>query len=180
MPALDDPYFANTVTLIWRHDADGALGIVVNKPINFTLAEIFEELNISVENELSGNERQQLSSRCILAGGPVQRDKGFILHDSDRQWDSSLKIEPGISICTSRTILQDIASGSGPEQFMVVLGCAGWDSGQLETEMADNAWLTVPASTELVFSEDYDGKVAAAAASIGVELNQLSPAAGHS
>ena len=116
----------------------------------------------------------------VLAGGPVERDKGFILHDAGDNWESSIAVTPQISLCTSKTILQDIASGAGPRQFLVALGCAGWDAGQLEREISENAWLTVQADPALIFSEDYANKADAAAAKLGVNLRSLSPEAGHS
>ena len=116
----------------------------------------------------------------VLAGGPVERDKGFIIHDSDNRWESSIEVTSEITVCTSKTILQDIAAGSGPDNYLVALGCAGWDAGQLEREIGENAWLTAPASSELIFSKDYASKVYEAAAMLGVNMQQIAPEAGHS
>jgi putative transcriptional regulator len=116
----------------------------------------------------------------VLAGGPVEKDKGFIIHDAGDSWESSITITPEISICTSKTILEDIASGKGPENYLVALGCAGWEAGQLEKEITDNAWLTTPANSELIFSREYESKTNKAAAILGIDLEQISPAAGHS
>lgn len=175
MPQLGDPYFANTVTYIWKHSAEGALGIVINKPLEACVTDIFDELDIvSSANDAS------FSSRHILAGGPVERDKGFIIHDSRRDWESSVAVSAEITICTSKTILQDIARGEGPENYLIALGCAGWGAGQLEKEIIDNAWLTTPAPIELLFSTDFASKAETAAAQLGIELTQLSPEAGHS
>ena len=116
----------------------------------------------------------------VLAGGPVERDKGFIIHDSKNRWESSIAVTPDITICTSRTILQDIATGSGPDNYLVALGCAGWGAGQLEKEISENAWLTAPANSELIFSKDYASKVNDAAALLGIDIQQISPEAGHS
>jgi putative transcriptional regulator len=175
MPQLQDPYFARSVTYIWKHNNEGALGIVVNKPMKATVADIFKELEIvcSVDEEPFKHQR-------VLAGGPVERDKGFIIHDSRSSWDSSVNVSPGVSICTSKQILQDIADGKGPENYLVVLGCAGWDAGQLEKELLENAWLTAPADSALIYSRDFGNKPASAAALLGIDLKQLSPAAGHS
>ena len=175
MPQLQDPWFANSVTYIWKHNAEGALGIVVNKPMKASVADIFKELEIvcSVDEEPFRQQR-------VLAGGPVERDKGFIIHDSSNSWDSSISISPGVSICTSKQILQDIADGKGPENYLVALGCAGWDAGQLEQELIDNAWLTTPADISLLYSRDFSRKPASAAALLGINLSQLSPDAGHS
>lgn len=175
MPQLDDPYFARSVTYIWRHDQEGALGLVVNKPLAFTLTELFEELDISIAED-SGLPLD----RKVLAGGPVEQDKGFILHKSQREWDSSIKLRDKLSICTSPTILKDIAQGKGPSTFTVILGCAGWDAGQLEDEIIANAWLTVPADHDLIFSDNHEHKPEAAAALLGINLQQLPAEAGHS
>ena len=174
MPQLADPYFANTVTYLWRHNEEGALGIVINKPLQASIADIFDELDIVCPT--AGAFRQE----HVLAGGPVERDKGFIIHDAGDSWESSIAVSPSVTICTSKTILQDIARGEGPDNYLVALGCAGWEAGQLEREISDNAWLTVPADTELLFSKDYAHKADAAAARLGIDLNNISPEAGHS
>ncbi len=175
MPQMLDSYFTNTVTYLWKHNEEGALGIVINKPLKACVADIFAELDIicSTENSL-------FRERPVLAGGPVERDKGFIIHDAGQQWESSIEVTPEITICTSRTILQDIAKGSGPENYVVALGCAGWEAGQLEREITENTWLTIPANAELIFSDNYNGKAKAAAGLLGIDLQQISPEAGHS
>lgn len=175
MPQMLDSYFSNSVTYLWKHNNEGALGIVINKPLDTSIADIFNELDIvcDVEAEL-------FLQRRVLAGGPVERDKGFIIHDADRTWESSITVTGNISICTSKTILQDIAAGKGPDNYLVALGCAGWDAGQLEREISENTWLTTPADTDLIFSQDYAAKADAAASLLGIDLQQISPAAGHS
>jgi len=175
MPQLQDPYFAQTVTYLGKHKEDGALGIVINKPLQACIADIFDELDIVCETENNLFRQQQ-----VLAGGPVERDKGFIIHDAGDNWESSIAITPEITICTSKTILQDIAAGGGPQNYLVALGCAGWEAGQLEQEISDNAWLTAPANTDLLFSRDHSQKLNAAAGILGIDLQQVSPEAGHS
>ena len=175
MPQMLDSYFSNSVTYLWKHNNEGALGIVINKPLNASIADIFNELDIVCDLEAELFQR-----RRVLAGGPVERDKGFIIHDADRTWESSITVTPDISICTSKTILQDIAAGRGPDNYLVALGCAGWDAGQLEREISENTWLTTPADTDLIFSQDYAAKADAAASLLGIDLQQISPAAGHS
>lgn len=175
MPRLLDPYFANTVTYLWRHNEEGALGIVINKPLQACIADIFDELDIQCS--VANNEFKQ---QHVLAGGPVERDKGFIIHDAGDQWESSIGVTDNIAVCTSKTILQDIASGSGPNNYLIALGCAGWEAGQLEREITENAWLTAPANSDLLFSKDYSKKAEEAAALLGIDLQQLSPEAGHS
>lgn len=175
MPQLKDPYFANTVTYLWKHSDEGALGVVINKPLKASLADIFNELGISCSVD-----EEPFKQRRVLAGGPVEQEKGFILHDSEKSWSSSMKVSDEISISTSKELLQDIADGKGPKQFLIALGCAGWDAGQLEEEISANAWLTAPATTDLIFSEDYNNKAVSAAAQLGVDFKHLSPEAGHS
>ncbi len=174
MPQLQGAYFANSVTYLWQHNQDGALGIVINKPSGASVADIFNELNI-----VCSIDAPEFKNRLVLAGGPVERDKGFIIHDSGHIWESSIRVSPTLSICTSQQILQDIAAGNGPEHFLLALGCAGWDAGQLEQEIVANSWLTVPANDALIFSPDYKNKRSSAAALLGIDLNQLSPEAGH-
>jgi putative transcriptional regulator len=175
MPQLKDPYFSNTVTYLWKHSDEGALGVIINKPLKASLSDIFGELGITCSID-----EAPFKQRKVLAGGPVEKEKGFIIHDSIKSWSSSVKVANGLSISTSRELLQDIADGKGPEHYLVVLGCAGWDAGQLESEITANAWLTAPATSELVFSQDYANKADSAAAQLGVDLSQLSPEAGHS
>ena len=175
MPQMTDSYFANTVTYLWKHNAQGALGIVINKPLQACIADIFDELDIVCDVE-NGPFRNQ----HVLAGGPVERDKGFIIHSAGKGWESSVGVTPDVTVCTSKTILQDIARGEGPDNYLVALGCAGWEAGQLEREMRANAWLTAPADTALLFSDDYARKANAAAALLGVDLRQISPEVGHS
>ncbi len=175
MPRLTGTYFGSTVTYLWKHDKSGAIGIVVNKPMKTSLADIFNELEIS-----SSAGEGDFRARQVLAGGPVERDKGFILHDAGGKWDSSIRITPDITVTTSKSILEAIASGNGPDNYLIALGCAGWGPGQLEQEILNNSWLTTPASSELIFSEDYTGKPGAAAAQLGIALEKMSPEAGHS
>ena len=175
MPQLSGSYFENSVTYVWKHNEDGALGIVINKPLSASVTDIFEELNIVCDVDKS-----LVAHKQILEGGPVEKDKGFIIHDSDSCWDSSIAVVPGITVCTSKTILEDIANGTGPKNYLIALGCAGWGAGQLEEEINANAWLTVPAKSELVFSNNYSSKINDVAALLGVDLLQISPEIGHS
>lgn len=175
MPQLQDSYFANTVTYLWKHSDEGALGIIINKPLQATVADLFDELGIVCSID-DGPFREQL----VLTGGPVEADKGFIIHDAGDSWESSISVTPNISICTSKEILQDIASGNGPENYVIALGCAGWEAGQLEQEISANAWLTVPANSNLIYSRDHAKKIHQAAAILGIDMQQISPATGHS
>jgi len=173
MPQLQDSYFAHSVIYVWRHSEDGALGLVINAPLDMKMSEIFEQLGMDCLDE--GNAEQ-----TVLSGGPVETQKGFVLHDAAPQWPSSLAITPQLSLTTSREILVDIASGKGPQHFIMALGCAGWAPGQLEQELTDNAWFTCPASAEIIFSGDHPRKPEMAAATLGFSLSQLTGDAGYS
>jgi len=171
MPALADPNFSQTVTLICEHNERGALGIVVNRPSELTLADIFAQLSLASEDP-------GLGQQTVFHGGPVQTDRGFVLHDGDA-WESSLEISPSLRVTTSRDILTALARGEGPANWLVALGYAGWGAGQLEQEMVANAWLSVPAEAGIIFSTPVDQRYRAAAALLGVDLSQLSNSAGH-
>ena len=172
MPQLQGSYFANSVVYMWRHCEDGALGIVVNLPLNMQLGEIFEQLDIAVQHP-------SCATQTVLSGGPVESDKGFILHDSARPWVSTIDIADDIRITTSRDILTDISHGEGPENYLVALGCAGWNPGQLEQEITDNTWIVCPASKDIIFSRDFARKADLAAATLGFNMAQLTPDAGY-
>jgi putative transcriptional regulator len=173
MPQLQDSYFANTVIYMWRHTHEGALGLVVNLPIKMQLSEIFEQLSMEDTRGAGANQ-------IVLSGGPVETEKGFVLHDSPPTWPSSLVVTDGITITTSRDILADIARGEGPRNYLVALGCSGWSPGQLEKELAENSWLTCPANKEIIFSKDFARKPGMATASMGFDLAKLATDVGYS
>jgi len=177
MPHLDDPWFNHTVTYLWKHSAQGALGLVINKPSSLRVAELMSELDIDTSARLGD---LIFHRQHVMSGGPVEKNKGFILHEAGRDWEYTLPVTDELSISMSRDILVDIAEGKGPENSLIALGCAGWEAGQLEQEISDNFWLTVPALPAIIFSRDHDSKAEAAAALLGVSLNQLSSIAGHS
>jgi putative transcriptional regulator len=172
MPELADPNFAHTVTLICEHNPDGALGIVINRPAELTLGDVLDQLGLNVA-------KPDLRQQSIFNGGPVQTDRGFVLHDGDAAWDSSLPVSDQIRLTTSRDILEALASGRGPERYLLALGYAGWAAGQLELEMAANAWLCVPAEATLVFDTAWELRYQAAAELLGINLGALGPGAGH-
>ncbi|MDG2090086.1 MAG: YqgE/AlgH family protein [Gammaproteobacteria bacterium] len=170
MPQLSDSFFENSVIYMWQHSDEGAIGIAVNLPLPITLSELFEQLGID-------DERPSDSPQTVLCGGPVEPNKGFILHDSapnSKVWEATLNLKNSLFITTSRDILEDIAKGKGPRNYFVVLGCAGWGPGQLEQEITENSWFSCPAEKELIFSTEFQNKAKLAAASLGFELSQLS------
>jgi len=172
MPGMTDPHFAGALTYICEHNHDGALGIVVNKPIDMTVGALFKQIQIDLDSD-------RLAQRPVLFGGPVQTDRGFVLHRPIGRWQSSLPVREGISLTTSRDILEACAAGGGPSEIVVSLGYSGWTAGQLEEEMANNAWLTVPADPSILFETPYGERVDRALALLGVGVGQLSEAAGH-
>ncbi len=171
MPGLNDPNFFQTVTYIGEHNEEGALGIVINRPLNVTLGHLFDHLHITYVTDKAATP--------IYAGGPVQSQQGFVLHSLQGTWGATLRINEQMGITTSQDILQAIAQGEGPDQVMVALGYAGWGPGQLEAEMARNAWLSAPAQLDIIFQIPSSERWAAAAALLGIDLRLLSSQAGH-
>jgi putative transcriptional regulator len=172
MPGMADPNFSQTVTLICEHSASGALGLIINKPLPMTLSEVFGQLALD-------NRDAALSDQIVLKGGPVQVDRGFVVHRAGGTWDSTLKVSESVHVTTSRDVLVALASGSGPRNAFVALGYAGWQAGQLEEEIRANAWLNVPANDTVIFDLPFEDRWHAAGRLLGIELNRLGSAAGH-
>lgn len=173
LPQLDDPNFARTVTLICRHDEEGAMGITLNRPSDYHMAEVLSQLGLDDRTGLLGQ-------REVLTGGSVHPERGFVLHaDDGRDWDSTYRVSPQIKLTTSRDILAAMAAGSGPAKALLALGCAGWGPGQLEEELAANAWLTVPADDSILFDLPLEQRWNSAAALLGVDLRLLTDYAGR-
>src|ERR1700723_4183989 len=172
MPYMGDPNFAQTVALICDHSSRGALGLILNKPLPMPMGEIFEQLEIELE---LGPWRD----RQVLRGGPMQTDRGFVVHRAGGEWDSTLKVSDVIHVTTSRDILAAMALGKGPEEAVVALGYAGWDEGQLEDEIRANAWLSAPVDSRLIFDTPYEARWQAAGRLLGIELALISPISGN-
>ena len=172
LPALHDPHFARSVALICQHDGDGAMGVVINRPSEYSLGEVLQQMGIASDSEA-------LQSQVVLAGGPVHPERGFVLHDGDREWDSTLAVGDGLYLTTSRDVLEALARGDGPAQAVVALGCAGWGAGQLEQELVEDSWLMVPAQRAVLFDLPLDQRWQAAAGSIGVDLVNYASHSGH-
>ncbi len=172
MPAMTDPNFTRTVTYICEHNDEGALGIVINRPLQMDLGEVFQQL--SLEPADAG-----LSKQLVLRGGPVQTERGFVLHEPSRPWDSTVEVSDTVHLTTSQDILAAMAEGTGPKRALMALGYAGWGAGQLEMEMSANAWLSVPANPAIVFDTPFEARWAAAAGLLGINLATISPEAGH-
>lgn len=172
MPSLADPHFAGTVTYLCEHNEEGAMGIVINRPTDLNLGDLLHPLAISPAPGLN-------TLQAVFEGGPVQREHGFLLHTPIAHWNATLPITAQLALTTSKDILEAIARGAGPQHYLLALGYAGWGAGQLEEEMADNAWLSGPASLQVLFETPAERRWAAAAALLGVDVRQLSAEAGH-
>jgi len=172
MPSLQDPNFHRTVTYLCAHNDEGAMGIVINRPLNLNLGEVLDHMAIDVDNET-------VNDMLVLQGGPVQRERGFVIHEPAGQWDAVLSVGNEIAVATSRDILTAVAHGDGPRRAVVALGYAGWGAGQLEREVLDNAWLSGPADSSIIFDLPYDKRYESAARLLGVDLHRLSGEAGH-
>lgn len=172
MPSLADPHFVRSVTLLCQHDESGAMGLVVNHLSDYTLQEVMRQMDIESDSPTLGRQ-------AVLIGGPVQPDRGFVLHDDPRDFGSTLRFGQGLAVSTSRDILEEMARGAGPVRTLITLGYAGWTAGQLETELAQNAWLIVPADKAIFFDTPLEDRWQAAARSIGVDISKVSDLIGH-
>jgi putative transcriptional regulator len=172
MPGLSEGIFSHSITYICEHGESGAMGIVINQPLDLSIGEIFEHLQI--------NASRDFSEEPVMAGGPVQIDHGFVLHrNCSDSWEASLKVTEEITLTTSRDILRAIALDEGPAEHLIALGYAGWSAGQLEQELAENSWLTLPANSDIIFTTPSDRRLGAAAAQLGIDMNLISGEAGH-
>ena len=171
MPTLRDPIFAHAITFICEHSKEGALGIVINHPLELKLGEIFKQLDL---DEHGPNANMQ-----VVSGGPVQMDRGFVLHPHGQKWESTVEVSDDISLTASRDVIVALAKNNGPKKALVALGYAGWGAGQLEDEIAANSWLTVPADSEIIFDTPSEQRWAAASKHLGIDLNLIHGTAGH-
>ncbi|WP_417359492.1 YqgE/AlgH family protein [Gallaecimonas pentaromativorans] len=177
-PAMRDPYFARTVTYLCEHNDEGAMGLVVNHPVNITVTDMLRQLELVEEDE-----PETLSGRYVFSGGPVNPERGFVIHTPKRGYTASLSLGEELMVTTSVDILSALGGKHGPERFMVTLGYAGWEAGQLEKELADNSWLLVPAdgdfATELLFNTPPSKRWQKACEHLGFDIWQLSNDVGH-
>ena len=172
MPAMDDPYFSKSLIYIAEHNEQGALGIIVNRPIDMNLATLFEKIDLPFESV-------SLANLPVLFGGPVQTDRGFVLHRPVGEWQSTLAVNQEIGLTTSRDVLQSVARDGEPREIMVSLGYSEWGAGQLEHELAQNAWLTVPASAHILFDTPCEERLPSAMEILGIDFANLAEQAGH-
>lgn len=171
MPGLAGSYFGDTLTYVCEHNEDGAMGIMVNRPSRVSLIELLAQLGI--------DKGETPVEAVVMEGGPVGVERGFILHSDEVAFEASLALGDGLMLSSAREVLEAIARGKGPADYLVALGYAGWDSGQLENEVRDNAWLTCPGDKRIIFDTPYDERVKEAAASLGIDFTLISGQAGH-
>jgi len=171
MPNQVGTYFGNTITYICEHNEDGAMGLMINRPHSISLAELIEHSGLSGAPELA--------KVPILEGGPVSGQQGFVLHSDDGNFPASMSLGHGLKLTTAREVLEAVADDRGPYNYRVTLGYAGWGPQQLEGELAGNAWLTCPASIEILFDVPFEERIDKAAASLGIDIRLMSGQAGH-
>lgn len=171
MPALEDPNFHHTATYICEHNEDGALGVIINRPLGLQLGDILQHMDIDYNDNIA--------TTTVYMGGPVQSDRGFVLHETLGNWEATLKVTDTMGVTSSSDILKAIAEGKGPQNYLITLGYAGWGPGQLEEEIVGNTWLNGEASMRIVFNTPDEQRWEAAAAQIGVDLSKISVDVGH-
>ncbi|QSX41747.1 YqgE/AlgH family protein [Shewanella cyperi] len=175
MPALADGFFDRAVIYICEHDARGAMGLMINKPIGLDVNELLEQMG------LEGDELRRIPAldAKVVVGGPVNPERGFVLHSPQPGWAGSTKLSDDIMLTTSRDVLTKVGTNEGPEHFIVALGYSGWSAGQLEQELADNSWLTIPANSALLFGAPHEDRWQQASRALGFEPWQISNQTGH-
>ncbi|MBT5558376.1 MAG: YqgE/AlgH family protein [Proteobacteria bacterium] len=175
-PGMQDPHFKQTVTLICEHDKKGALGITINRPSTVSLAEVLTGIGISIDDP---GKLESLAQCQVLHGGPVQSNRGLILHSADSVWESSIEVSDQLSLTSSKDILESIGIGTSPVDYLFVLGYAGWGPGQLEQELIENSWLHANATHQLIFETKHEHCWRATAKSLGIDIDNMSIHAGH-
>ena len=176
MPAMTDPNFARSLTYICEHNEQGALGVIVNRPTEMDLATLFERVNIPFDVT---HQHPELGVTPVYYGGPVQTDRGFVLHRPTGEWQSTLAVRDGVGLTSTRDILVGIGANGEPADMLVTLGYAGWSAGQLEDEIKLNGWLTVEADPETLFGLPPEERLTAAMGKLGLNFGNLSDQAGH-
>lgn len=174
MPSMLDPVFGGAVVYLCEHNAQGALGVIVNKVTDMNMDTLFERIDLEIDIV-----PQAGGDRPVMFGGPVQVERGFVLHSPLGAYSSTMQVSDEIALTTSKDILEAAAAGKGPERILVSLGCAGWSAGQLEDEIVRNGWLTVPARPEIVFDMPVEQRFAAAMKLLGIDPAMLAGVAGH-
>lgn len=172
MPSLQDPGFSRTVSIICEHNEFGALGLVINRPSNMCVADLFAQMDLVAPDT-------ELAEQPVMHGGPVATDRGFILHEKQGAWESTMSISPHLQLTTSLDILEAMSKGNGPKRALMAVGYAGWMAGQLESEMSANSWLNADYTPNVLFETPVGHRWLAAARLLGIEPHQISSEAGH-
>lgn len=175
MPSMQDPIFGGTVVYVCEHNDKGVLGVVINKPTDMTMDVLFDRIDLKLSEGL----KHTVSSAPIMFGGPVQDDRGFVLHSPGGRYSSSLAVTDEVAFTTSIDVLEAVANGDGPQRMLVSIGYAGWSPGQLEEEIAKNGWLTVHADAHVLFDLPIEERYNAAIKLLGIDPLMLAPEAGH-
>ena len=177
MPGLEDDMFSKSVVYLCEHSERGALGLVINKPSDINLKKLFDKVELPLQ-------REDLTHAPVFQGGPVQTERGFVLHESmmpgnEAVYASTMTIPGGLEMTTSKDVLEALSTGYGPRKIFVSLGYSSWGEGQLESEISDNSWLTVAADPAVIFDTPVEQRYAKALMLLGLEAWMLSPDAGH-
>ncbi|WP_144213614.1 YqgE/AlgH family protein [Shewanella donghaensis] len=175
MPSLDDSFFERSVIYICEHNEKGAMGVMINRSTNIVIDELLEQIGLANKTELSLELEES-----VLLGGPVDTDRGFVLHTPQQDWVNSESVSEFCMLTTSRDVLNSLGGKDSPKQFKVALGYAGWSKDQLEDELAENTWLTIEATPELVFNQDIEQLWTEATKQLGFDIWQISSQVGHS
>ncbi|MGZ3157507.1 MAG: YqgE/AlgH family protein [Burkholderiaceae bacterium] len=176
MPSMLDPVFGGTVIYLCEHNANGALGVIINKPTDMTMDVLLDRIDLKLE--IAPNQKT-MAEKPVMFGGPVQVERGFVLHTPLKQFSSMMKVTDDVTLTTSKDVLEAVASGQGPKRMLVTLGCAGWSAGQLEDEIARNGWLTVCADPSIMFDLPVAERFVAAIKLLGIDPMMLASEAGH-
>ena len=171
MPSVDESLFSHSITYICDHNENGAMGVIINQPLGITLGDVFDQLELKTSPEIRSSQ--------VLAGGPVNAQQGLVLHRDQGHWESTTHITSEICLTASKDIVEAMAESLGPSSAQLALGYAGWGSGQLEEELSNNYWLTMPADSAIIFDTAVDQRWNAAAKHFGIDINLVSSTAGH-
>ena len=173
MPSMQDPFFKRAVAYICEHNEDGAMGLVINQPINITVGDLLDKI------EIDNDKSTQAANVAVFAGGPVKTDRGFVLHSPKSGYSASQELSSDIMITTSKDVLASLTTAQAPEQFIITLGYSGWEQGQLEKELLENSWLIIKADPDIIFNTPIEQRWEKAVATLGFDISQLSSEAGH-
>lgn len=172
MPTMEDSYFQRSLIYLCEHNDKGAMGLVINVPLELDLGQMLTQMKLE-------NSSLSLSTHPVLSGGPTNTERGFVLHTPMDGFHASVPLTPDIMLTTSLDILSTFGTSAEPKEYLIALGCAGWGPGQLEQELEDNSWLTIEASSHIIFDLPLDQRWEAAVHTLGISMWQIAPQVGH-